>query len=249
MNTKPASKWLCGITISNAALAILLIVVLYAIMLALTALAPEISGWPLYVILPLGVGLSGVGLRLTKSVTSHIWRYTSYCVNGSAFALHLFVILGLVALLISSTKERFLIPYGYRGDVYVVYGASDGEALDRTRWAVTYRIPMDGVLRVQGSMVRTWTRTEYYYQTKTGALKRIPNLWLTTIHATAENLGNDRDVGVFFPRTGRLTDATGCSVEYQLFYVGTKAHLLTKYTQFDIFSYLQAHPLECATHH
>ena len=73
--------------------------------------------------------------------------------------LHLFIIFGLAFLFISSTKERFLIPDGYKGDVYVIYGVRDGETVNKTRWAVTYRIPKDGVLRVQEPMIRTWTRT------------------------------------------------------------------------------------------
>jgi hypothetical protein len=101
------------------------------------------------------------------------------------------------------------------------------------------------VLRVQEPMVRSWTRTEYDYQTDTGRLERIRNFWPTTIHRTPENLADDRDVGVFFPRTGKFTDSTGCSVEYQLFYVGTKAHLLTKYKQLDITAYLRQHPAAC----
>jgi len=238
-------KWLWGVTLANVAVAFLLFLALYGIMLALAVLAPEISGWPLYAILPMGIALSIIGLRFTRGVTSRIWRYISYSVNGSALALHLLIILGFAALFVTSTKERFLIPAGYKGDVYVVYDVPDGEALNRTRWAVTYRIPQDGVLRVQEPMVRSWTRSEYDYQTDTGKLERIRNFWPTTIHRTPENLADDRDVGVFFPRTGKFTNSSGCSVEYQLFYVGTKAHLLTKYKQLDISAYLKQHPGAC----
>jgi hypothetical protein len=94
-------------------------------------------------------------------------------------------------------------------------------------------------------MARTWTRTEYDYQMETGKLERIRNFWRSTIHPTAKNLANDRDIGVFFPRTGKFTDPKGCSLEYQLFYVGTRAHLLTKYKQLDISAYLQDHPVGC----
>ena len=182
---------------------------------------------------------------LTKGVSSHWSRRIVYVVNGSALAFDLLIVFAFAALFISSTKERFLIPDGYKGDVYVVYDAPDGEPLNKTHWAVTYRIPKDGVLRVQGSMTRTLTRTEYDYQTETGKLKSISNFWPTTIHPTAENLANDADISVFFPRSGTSTDPKGCSVEYQQFYVGTKAHLLTKYKELDLFSYLQKHPAGC----
>jgi len=224
---------------------LLLVLVLYGIWLALAVLAPEISGVPLYVLLPLGLALSVAGLMFTKGVASLWLRRIAYLVNGGALAFDLLIILGFAALFISSTKEQFLIPDGYRGDVYVLYDAPDGEALNKTRWAVTYRIPKDGVLRVQGPMAHSWTRTEYDYQTETGELKRIRNFWPTTIHRTPENLVNDTDIGVFFPRSGSSADPTGCPVEFQQFYVGTKAHLLTKYKELDLTSYLQKHPLAC----
>jgi ABC-type transport system involved in multi-copper enzyme maturation permease subunit len=239
------SKRLWVVTLANVAVAFLLLLSLYGIMLALAVIAPEISGWPLYILLPLGVALSVVGLMSAKTVASRWSRRIAYLANGGALAFDLLMIFGFAALFISSTKERFLIPDGYKGDVYVVYNAPDGEPLAKTRWAVTYRIPKDGVLRVQGVMTRTWTRTEYDYQMDTGNLKRIRNFWPTTIHPTPENLANDRDVGVFFPRSGTFTDPTGCSVEYQQFYVGTKAHLLGKYQELDLYSYLQKHPAGC----
>jgi hypothetical protein len=239
------SKRLWVVTLANVAVAFLLLLSMYGIMLAMAVLAPEISGWPLYILLPLGLALSFLGLRFTKGVASRTSRGIAYVANGCALAFNLIIIFGFGALFISSTKERFLIPDGYKGDVYVVYGAPDGESLNKTRWAVTYQIPKDGVLRVQGPMVRTWTRTEYDYQTETGNLERIRNFWPSTIHPTPENLANDRDLGVFFPRTGRFTDPNRYSVEYQLFYVGTKAHLLTKYKQVEISAYLQNHPVEC----
>ena len=239
------SKWLWIVTLANVAVALLLLLSLYGIMLALAVLAPQISGWPLYILLLLGLALSVLGLRFTKGVAPHTSRRIACLFNCCALFVDLVIIIGFAALFISSTKERFLIPDGYKGDVYVVYGASDGEFLNNTRWAVTYRIPRDGVLRVQGAMARTWTRTEYDYQMETGGLERIRNFWPSTIHPTPENLANDKDIGVFFPRTGNFTDPKGCAVEYQLFYVGTKAHLLTRYRQKDISAYLRDHPVGC----
>ena len=242
---EPRSKRLWIVTVANIAVASLLLLVLYNIMLALAVLAPEISGWPLYILLPIGLALSVTGLKFTKGVVSRASRRIAGVVNGCALALDLLIIFGLAALFFGSTKERFLIPDGYKGDVYVVYGAPDGESLNKTRWGVTYRIPKDGILRVHGQMMHDWTRTEYYYQLGTGNLERIRNFWPSTIHPTPENLANDRDIGVFFPRTGTSTDAAGCSVEFQLFYVGTKAHLLTAYKPLNISGYLQDRPVGC----
>ncbi len=76
------SKRLWIVTFANVAVAFLLLLVLYAISLALAALAPEISGSPLCILLPLGLALSVVGLMLTKSVASRWSRSIVYVVNG-----------------------------------------------------------------------------------------------------------------------------------------------------------------------
>ena len=236
------SKRLWIVTIANIALAGLLLFVIYSIMLALAVLAPQISGWPLYILLAIGLVLSVTGLRFTKGVVSRASRRIAFALNGCVLALDLLIVFGLAMLFFSSRRERFLIPDGYKGDIYVVYNAPDGESLSK-HGRVIYRIPKDGILRVQGPMTHDWTRTEYYYQLENGEVDHISNFWPTTIHPTPENLTNDKDVGVFFPRSGRLTDSTGCTVEYEQFYVGTKAYLLTSYKEKALSVYLRDHPV------
>lgn len=238
--------WLWTVTVANIAVTSGLVVVIYSIMLALAVLAPEISGWPLYTLLIVGLALSVTGLRFTKGVVSRTLRRIGFGVNGFALAFDLLVVFGLATMFFGSTKERFLIPDGYKGDVYVVYGARDGESLNKTHDGVTFRIPQDGVLRTRGAMLRGWTRTQYYYERQDGSLERIRNLWPTTIHPTPENLANDKDIGVFFPRSGTFTDSKACSVQFEQFYVGTKAHLLSKYRENDLGHYLRDHPGACS---
>lgn len=240
------AKWLWIVTFASVAVAALLILGTYGMMLALAVLAPQVSVGPVFVLLlPTGVTLSVVGLRLARGVASPASRRIGYVVNGSALLVSALILVGLARLFIGIREERFVIPEGYKGDVYVVYGAADGEPVNEGR-GPTYRIPEDGILRVRGPMFRGWTKTEYFYQRKDGTLERIRNFWPSTIHRTPENLANDSDVGVFFPRTGGFTDSAGCSVKYQLFYVGTKAYLLTKYERKDIGRYLRDHPVGCS---
>jgi hypothetical protein len=240
------SKWLWIVTLANIVVASLLLLVIYNIMLALAVLAPEISGWPLYILLPIGLALSVTGLRFTTDVVSRASRLVASVLNGCGLALDLLIILGLAAIFFGSTKERFLIPDGYKGDVFVVYGAQDGEPLKKLRGKITFRIPEDGILRIREPMLGGATRTEYYYLRQDGSLERIRNFWPTTIHETRENLTNDKDIGVFFPRSGTFTDSTGCSIQFEQFYVGTKAHLLSKYRQKDLGSYVRDHPSACS---
>ncbi len=244
MSMDVRTKWLWIITLANVAAAILRILAIFGVMLALAVIAPEISSWPLFLSLAIGVVLSVVGLKLAAKVTSSP-RRIGYLVNGSALTLNIFIICGVAALFIGSTKERFIVPSDYKGDVYIIYDRVDGEPENGTRWAVTYHIPPDGILRTRAPMLRRWTRSEYYYQLQSDRLERIPNFWPSTIHLTQENLANDKDMGVYFPRTGRFTDSAGCSIEYQQFYVGTKAHLLTNYHQTDLARYLRSLPGGC----
>ena len=240
------SKWLWTITIASAVVASLLIVVVYSIMLVLAVIAPEISGWPLFILFPISLVLSVTGLRFAKTAVSSVSRRVAFVINGCALAFDLLIILSVATIFFGSTSERFLIPDGYKGDVYVVYGARDGESLNKTMWRVTYRIPQDGILRTQMPTIPRWTRAEYYYEKQDGSLEQIRNFWPTTIHPTVENLANHKDLGVFFPRTGKFTDANGCSVQFEQFYVGTKAHLLSEYRQIDLGRYVRDHPGACS---
>jgi hypothetical protein len=236
------STWLWILTATNIVVVILLLIVIYGIMLALAVLAPEISESPLYFLLTIGLVLSLTGLIFSKGVVSHTSRRITRIVNTCALAFNLVIVIGLAMLFYGSTRERFLIPDGYKGDIYIVYGAKDGQLLNKHR-EITLTIPTDGILRVQGPMTNEWTRPEYYYQSRTGELDHIHDFWPSTIHPTPENLANNKDIGVFFPRTGRVTDSAGCPVEYEQFYVGTKAHLLTEYKEKDFSQYLREHPV------
>ena len=241
------SKWLWPLTIASAVVSSFLILVLYGMMLALAVIAPEISGWPLFILLPISLALSVMGLRSAKTAGSRVLRSVASIVNSCALALDSLIILSLAGMFLSSTNEAFLIPYGYKGDIYILYGTRDGENLNKTRWRVTFRIPSDGILRTQEPEIPRWTRTKYYYEKYDGSVEQIRNFWPTTIPRSAENLTNDKDVGVFFPRTGKFTTSNGCSVQFEQFYVGTKAYLLSEYRPKDLSHYIREHPAACST--
>src|ERR1700682_365517 len=65
------------------------------------------------------------------------------------------------------------------------------------------------------------------------------NLWNTTVQRTPENLANDKDIGIFFPRSGTIADSSGCTLKYEEFYVGTKAYLLSGYAEKDTNQFLR----------
>jgi len=161
-------------------------------------------------------------------VGSRGWRWLGLIVNGAAMLLYAAIIVGIGALLISTTSRRFIIPNGYKGDVYVIYPTADSGSAEHEAGHI-FRIPSDGVLYATTPMTEGLTRDEFYYERGDGVRNRITSIWNTTIERTPENLANDRDTGVFFPHSGTIADSTGCTLQYEAFYVGTKAYLLSGY--------------------
>ncbi len=251
------AKWLWIVSVANLGVAVFLVLVLREIrrLVAAFAAAVLVSGW-CYVLLPVGLVLSILGLSLARGVASRPWRWLGYAVNSCALVPHAAVVIGIGGLLISVPRERFIIPAGYNGNVYVVYGVAEGKPEHGTFWGVTHHIPESGILLTQASMIRGTRWSGYYYQEADGTLARIRHVWHGTIHPTPENLANDKDVGVYALRMRTMDAAmgwpvsSGCSIECLQFYVGTKARLLAKPQQDiwggkDILGYLRKHPVRC----
>lgn len=245
------NKWLWTVSIVNLALAGLAVLVVLGMLAGIAVIAPYIYTWPLVVVLTLGVAFSVIGILVAKKIESRVPRRFGLLVNGSTLVLHSVFAVAFIAsvtfLLVKSRRERFLIPSGYMGDVFVIYDVGDGEPLTQSRGDTTYRIPPGGILRIQGPMFRGPTRTTYYYEHGDGTVEKIANLWLSTIPRTPENLADEKDVGVYFPRTGAVQRSpTTCSVNFEEFYVGTKAHLLSNFHEYGLNQYLNEHPVPCS---
>ncbi len=200
----------------------------------------------MFILLAVGVALSLFGLRCASNSGLPLPRRVANIIYGCALACYLGVLLYLVFVFSLSPEERFIIPNGYQGDVYVIQSMPTCQAASATRWRVTYRIPKDGILCTREPMLRGWTRPKFFYQRGDGSLEPIQGMWPSTVYPTAENLANDTDFGIFFPRSGHIYNSAGCSVEFQLFYVGTKANLLKHYVRSDVSFYLHQHQLGCS---
>jgi hypothetical protein len=110
---------------------------------------------------------------------------------------------------------------------------------------VSYLIPDSGVLVVKDPVNEGLTQSEYYVQGHDGRSHKISEVWDSTIPETSENLANDRDVVIFFPRSGTLGGASECTAGFDEFYIGTKAYLLKAYKERDIVGYLHNHTFGC----
>lgn len=242
-----ASKWLWILIFGNIAIASTLVLGIRAMLFAIGAFAPYVRAWPLAVLLVTGFVFSLIGILIAKKTNLALPRHIGLIANGLTLALHSIILVGFAASICGIRHERFLIPQGYMGNIYVVHNVEDGEPEKRTFREITYRIPQDGVLRTRAPMIRSLTTTTYYYVRDNGTLERIRYEWDTTISRTPDNLADDKDIGIFFRRTSKYhDDSQGCSVEYVEFYVGTKAYLLSKDQRLDMARYFREHPVKCS---
>lgn len=239
-------KWLWIVSLANLVGTGLLLLMFFAILLALGAFAASVTTWPLFALLPISLTLSIVGLRLARKTKPIAARRIGYVLNGCAFAITSAVVILICTSFLSATREKYIIPAGYKGEIYIVHGVADGKPVEREFWGRIYRIPGDGVLLTQAPMVHGPTRSTYYYQYPSGSLESIRFEWYSTIDRTPENLANSRDIGMYFPRSGSFTDAEGCHIEYDEIYIGTKADILSNPKELDFSSYLRNHPTACA---
>jgi hypothetical protein len=78
------------------------------------------------------------------------------------------------------TPERYLIPYGFEGEVIIVLGQENGEPEELEDGMRLYRIPESGVLFTQVKYVFTpvLPSVEYYYVTETGERHRLWDYWM-----------------------------------------------------------------------
>jgi hypothetical protein len=234
---------------ANVIVALLVILFLIAILSALAAFAAYVTTWPLLVLLGCGVLLSLLTVGAMKKVEGHRARLLGNLLNGSALMLYTSLIVAISWMFLSATTERFVLPQGYQGEVYVVHGVPGGVAEERSFYRIrTYHIPNDGVLLTQVPLDTGRTRSEYRYQAKDGKLTKIRNEWYSTIQSTPDNLANTKDVGMYFPRTASGSDNSGCTGPSDLFEIGTPSYLLSKHTRIDLSAYLARHAATCVKH-
>jgi hypothetical protein len=235
----------------NLVLACLAILIVFSMMGAVAAMSPYVNSLPLVVALIVGIALSVTGILVARRIKSRLPRRVGILVQAVTLGLHSIIPVGFLAfavsLLHSSKRERFLIPAGYMGDIYVLYNVADGEPARQAGGETTFRIPRGGILRFEGPMFAGPTRTAYFYEHDDGTLEKINNLWLSTVPQSPENLADKADIGVFFPRSGGVQgNSTACPIQFEQFYVGTKAYLLSEYREKNLNEYLTQHPIPCA---
>jgi len=218
-----------ALVLSIAAVLLLLVAIGYAcvVLLALAAIAPEITIWPLIAALVLGFITATVALVLASRKPR---RASGVIVNAVVMTGHL---AGLVLVFLPcflAVEQRYVIPDGYMGEVVIVHGVASGVAEQRMKsGGVSYVIPDTGLLITRGEPARTWIRDQYFYRRRDGSVSKIEARWNTTIHDTLENRA-DPSHGIYL-RTGiGVMNSPGCRpIEFHSFVVGTKSFILAGY--------------------
>ncbi|MFZ0952963.1 MAG: hypothetical protein WAN17_11900 [Candidatus Sulfotelmatobacter sp.] len=140
----------------------------------------------------------------------------------------------------------YLIPDGYEGHVYIVYGDRDGEPLDEIRGEIIYRIPRSGVLRVREAKPESSAFDQFYYERPDGPLQLIPIYLRSCVDIRGRSAGligsedliygpcfypaaSEGDVAASPPQSGTVLTSAGCRVQFKEFHVDAKERLASEY--------------------
>ncbi len=123
--------------------------------------------------------------------------------------------------------EIHLIPKGYVGWVTIAFRAANGQAAAYEGDARLYRIPSSGVLITKAAPNEgdspAW---RFFFEDPEHMRMPILEFWSTTVHDTEANRA-DPSVGIAYQSSGRLqVAASSCDIEFDRYFVGTKAQLL-----------------------
>jgi hypothetical protein len=144
----------------------------------------------------------------------------------------------------AAIHEQIIIPAGFHGDVYVIHDVPAASS-SVTGWhRRTVHVDGEGIAVVSDPIAQL-SNTVYFDQMTDGSLRKIRFSWYSTIPDTPENRANNRDRGMYFPRTGG-GGPTGCTVQFEEFYIGTQAQILADKSPDDIAARLASHPQVCA---
>lgn len=160
---KNETKWLLGVTIASLFAAALLALIIWGILQAFAGFASYVNTWPLFVMFPVSVALSVLGLWLAHKTGSSRARWLGYVINGLALAVPSLILFFVGNVLIHMDRARYIVPQGYQGYVYILHGFVNGAPEEKGRWEVTYRIPSDGVLVSQAPEAEGFRGARYYY--------------------------------------------------------------------------------------
>lgn len=139
---------------------------------------------------------------------------------------------------VGGKAETYLLPEGYVGAFYVIYGVPAGEpsAADHDG-ARLFRIPGGGVLLTQGDPSAgriDWDQVRFFYEAADGSRTEVKNRWTTSVRDTPASR-SDRTLWVFGPSTGTYQKTPDdCPIKHASFQIGRKSDVLDGVGYFDL---------------
>lgn len=224
-----------------------LLLVIYAIFMALAAMAAGIDTWPLFACLALIFFIGCIGCVVSRKHRSQILRRFGFAIHGTALSLALVVTICIGWSWLHMFRRRFLLVNGYQGDVYVLHSATGGTRPEKSWWRTTYQVPANGILVTTDPPLSAGQgfSDEYDYVESNGHLKELEDVGPGTLPDTPENGRDNSRVYSYFPRTGSGSTTDGCSFESDEITIGTKAFILSQRKGNDMNAFLAQHPEVC----
>lgn len=240
---KSETKWLLGVTIASLFSASVLALIVWGILQAFGGFASYVDTWPLFIMFPISVTLSVLGLWLARKNRSRQARWLGYVFNGAALVVPSLILFFVGDIFIHMDRARYIVPEGYQGYVYILHGFANGVPEEKGHWEVTYRIPSDGVLVSQAPEAEGFRGARYYYGLNDGSLKRIPAVDLSVP-------GRESGIVAFpkIPETNGYAEASetsNCNVRYEWFHIGHGSNDVAAPPPQDLAAWLHAHGI-CA---
>jgi len=226
--TRYKSGWFWTITVANATVCVLLVVLVYGVLIALAAFAAGLASWSLFLLagLPaLGAVLSVASWPLTLAAPKRLNRWLGYGVNGGALLVYLTLFIGAGVIWLQTTHRTFLVPAGFQGELYVVH---DSRPTHKARYSfrrTTYQFPSNGVLETPDPAPSNFS-DEYRYLYPNGRTQKLKDAGPGTLQDTPENRANTTETVTYFARMSPPIGPNDCYLEE--ISIGTRAFLLTK---------------------
>ncbi len=239
------TKYLAGITVANLACTVLLALIVCGVLEAFAAFAAYVYTWPLFVMFPICIALSVLGLRLARKTEPRKARWLVYVLNGLPLVVPSLILFFVGDIFFHMDRTRYIIPDGYQGYVYILHGIANEAPAERSNWEVTYRIPSDGILLTQTPLPAGFREAKYYYELKDGSLKRIPS-------NNASSSASGPEI-VAFPAVpenneyGEYSESSSCHVDYEWFHLGARSEKVADPESGKLSAYLHVHPSFCAS--
>lgn len=212
------------LTVLNVIICVLLLLSIYALLVALGGFAAGVNETPTIVLFFVGVVISAASFFLIRRLSSSKARRTAYLLNTGPALVYGVLLFAAAKLWFSVTRRLFLVPAGFQGQLYVVH-AANGAPRPRPYLRKTYLFATDGTLYTSEPPPGLFD-DEYSYIYPDGHSEAIRDAGPGTLPDTPENRANQHEVLTYMPTTSS-SGAPGDCVDEEIM-IGTPAFLLSR---------------------